>query len=152
MSDLVHRLQRALDLTDSLAAALGDESLALHNGDAPSNTIGSQFWCLIGARESYARGITEGEWKGFACSLSGEDAHRAGPVCTALGAAHAKVIESVERELDPARSALVFDLLEHEVQHHGQLIRYFYANGITFPEAFARRYALQQPGRAESSG
>jgi len=32
----------------------------------------------------------------------------------------------------------VIDLLEHEVQHHGQLIRYFYANRLPF----AARYAL----------
>jgi spore coat protein CotF len=45
-------------------------------------------------------------------------------------------------EIDAARQAILLDLIEHEAQHHGQLIRYFYANGMTFPEAFAKRYAL----------
>jgi hypothetical protein len=49
---------------------------------------------------------------------------------------------SLERPLDMRREALVFDLLEHEVQHHGQFVRYFYANGLAFPDRFASRYAL----------
>jgi uncharacterized damage-inducible protein DinB len=33
-------------------------------------------------------------------------------------------------------------LLEHEVQHHGQLIRYLYGLGIERPESWKQRYAL----------
>jgi len=41
---------------------------------------------------------------------------------------------------------LAFTLLEHEVQHHGQIIRYVYANALTFPESWSRRYTVRNPG------
>jgi hypothetical protein len=37
---------------------------------------------------------------------------------------------------------LAFALLRHEVQHHGQLIRYVYANGLTFPASWNARYTV----------
>jgi spore coat protein CotF len=35
---------------------------------------------------------------------------------------------------------LFMDLLEHEIQHHGQLIRYIYGNKLTFPNGWKQRY------------
>ena len=32
--------------------------------------------------------------------------------------------------------------LEHEVQHHGQLIRFVYGNALTFPESWHDRYTV----------
>ncbi|WP_246939451.1 hypothetical protein [Bacillus pinisoli] len=37
---------------------------------------------------------------------------------------------------------LLIDLLEHEVQHHGQLIRYAYANKLEFPKSWGIRYTV----------
>lgn len=37
---------------------------------------------------------------------------------------------------------LGFDLLEHEIQHHGQLIRYVYGNGLSFPGSWNKRYTV----------
>ena len=140
---LTDRLGHALELTDLLAAGIDEESLGLHNGAAPSNTIALQFWCIVGARESYGRAIERGEWAGFACSLNEPGSARA--VRDALSSSGARVRElcgALEQPLDAARESLIFDLLEHEVQHHGQLVRYFYANGLQFPDRFAARYAL----------
>jgi hypothetical protein len=36
----------------------------------------------------------------------------------------------------------VLDLLEHEAQHHGQLIRYLYALKLAIPDSWKARYAL----------
>ena len=47
-----------------------------------------------------------------------------------------------DASLDEARIGILFDLEQHEVQHHGQLIRYFYANDLAFPAGFAQRYNL----------
>jgi hypothetical protein len=140
---LTDRLSRAIELTDLLAADLDDGALALHNGAAPSNTLGLQFWCVVGARESYSRAIERGEWAGFDCSL--REPGSAVSVRDALASSGSRVrtlCASLERPLDTARESLVFDVLEHEVQHHGQLVRYFYANGLAFPDRFAGRYAL----------
>ncbi|MCW5875707.1 MAG: hypothetical protein KIS85_02385 [Anaerolineales bacterium] len=143
METLRTRLYQAAELTNSLAAQLSAEQLQSHNGEAPSNSIGGQFWCVVGARESYARAFTAGEWQGFACSL--QDIKTPGSVQAALAASQTELLDAlaaVGQPWDDARLKILFDLLEHEAQHHGQLIRYFYANGIPFPADFAHRYAL----------
>jgi len=137
------RLAQALALTDSLVDALDDAALEKHCGDARSNNIGSQFWCLVGARESYARAIKTGKWSGFSCSLEGAETKRAAAMREAMQKAGQDLFESIQGvEPDTDRLNLLFDLLEHEAQHHGQLIRYFYANDIEFPTEFADRYSL----------
>ena len=45
-------------------------------------------------------------------------------------------------EWTPERERLLVTLLEHEVQHHGQLIRYVYANGLSFPASWSERYTV----------
>lgn len=139
-----------MELTTSLADALADDALGLHNGSAKSNSIAAQFWCVVGARESYARAIQQGQWQGFACSLSQDDMRSAARIHQALVDSHRTVeaaVAEVESQLDSQRTGesqldLALALLEHESQHHGQLIRYFYANDLDFPAAFAKRYAL----------
>ena len=37
---------------------------------------------------------------------------------------------------------LAFDLLEHEIQHHGQLIRFVYGNRLSFPDSWSKRYTV----------
>jgi hypothetical protein len=141
---ITDRLREALALTDALAAGLTADALGLHNGKARSNTIGGQFWCLVGARESYARAFEIGAWRGFTCSL--DDTRSPAAVQGALVASRGRLEALLARAaspLDPEREATLFRLLEHEVQHHGQLIRYFDANDLAFPPAFARRYALE---------
>lgn len=142
MSVLAERLAKTLDLTNALADGLSAESLARHNGTARSNTIGAQFWCLVGARESYARAFEAGSWQGFSCSLT--DVKAPAAVQAALSASREGVLAAVAgvEEVSEARQAILIDLIEHEAQHHGQLIRYFYANDLAFPAAFASRYAL----------
>jgi hypothetical protein len=44
---------------------------------------------------------------------------------------------------DDARVRLILDLLEHEAQHHGQLIRYLYGLNLEIPESWKTRYALE---------
>jgi hypothetical protein len=45
-----------------------------------------------------------------------------------------------------ARERLLLDLLEHETQHQGQVIRSVYVLGGSFPESWVQRWALEQPG------
>lgn len=143
MSVLATRLSKALALTDSLASGLSAEALQSRNGKARSNTIGGQFWCLVGARESYARAFEVGSWQGFACSLT--EPHAPAAVTTALADSRTRIeahLADAPPQLDEAREAILLDLLQHEAQHQGQLIRYFYANGLAFPAEFAAAYAL----------
>lgn len=90
--------------------------------------------------ESYARAVAAGSWQGFTCSL--RDPLDGGAVSAALAASRAGLLGE-SAGLGEAVLTIVGECLEHEAQHHGQLIRYFYANELPFPEAFARRYALR---------
>ncbi len=156
--------QRWIDLLDTLPEGALAQRLPV-----PSNSIGGQFWCLVGARESYARAIAVGSWKGFACSLSAEDALsrqalRAALQRSADAALAAVATLAADEPADTLADALAdapaddladalqpgvaaclgfaLDLLEHEAQHQGQLIRYVYGLGHSFPESWRVRWAL----------
>ena len=143
---LQDRLSRAMELTDALASEVTAESLALHNATGRSNTIGEQFWCLVGARESYARAFEHGIWRGFSCSLNTSGVHDPEAVRSALEHSNTLVqvqIRSIpDARVDESRISILFDLEQNEVHLHGQLIRYFYANVLPFPTGFAKRYSL----------
>ncbi len=95
-------------------------------------SLAEHFWCLIGARESYAKAITAGEWMGFACSLTSfaqADFREALATSAqqALSAIHAVDDWTDERE------GLLATLAEHEVMHEGQIIRHIYGTGKSPP-------------------
>ena len=134
------RLERAFALTHDLVAHHDEGALGLDLPNLPSNRIAGQLWCIVGARESYLRAIEAGGWQGFSCSLSAPRVK--GSVLAALEATHDRLAPLDFARLSAGQLGLAFDLLEHEVQHHGQLIRFIYANGLTFPESWNKRYTV----------
>lgn len=139
-ADLKARLDRAFTLTRDLVVHLDEGALGLDLPNLPSNRIAGQLWCIVGARESFTRAIEAGGWQGFTCSLSAPRVK--GSVLVALEASQARLASLSFADLGDERLALAFDLLEHEIQHHGQLIRFIYANGLTFPESWNKRYTV----------
>jgi hypothetical protein len=138
---VIARLDQAFALTHDLINHLDDASIELDLPGLPSNTMASQLWCVVGARESYLRAIAAGEWRGFSCQLT--------PPMTRMSILAA--LRSTHDELTPLDGGadftepqleLALALLEHEVQHHGQLIRFVYGNGLTFPESWHDRYTV----------
>jgi hypothetical protein len=127
-----------------LAESLPDQALRERMG-VPSNAIGAQFWCIIGGRESYTAAIAAGRWSGFTCSLGEEAAFDRQAVIAALGRTAGELDRTVEGlEWTDARDDLLLDLLEHETQHQGQLIRYVYALPYHFPQSWIDRWALRE--------
>jgi hypothetical protein len=57
--------QLTYDYLDTLEPA----QLSLRLPFVESKPIGYQFWCMVGAHESYLRKLEYGEWHGFASSL-----------------------------------------------------------------------------------
>jgi len=51
------RVQESLALYEEFASALPEASLASILPGLPSNAIGDQLWCVVGARESFTRAI-----------------------------------------------------------------------------------------------
>jgi len=141
MSQLLKsKLDRSFKLTHDLVNHLDEVSLNLDLPDLPSNRIAGQLWCIVGARESYIKAIETGGWKGFSCSLTTPRVKQS--VLAALEAAHKRLNEIDFAGLADAQAELAFDLLEHEVQHHGQLIRFVYGNGLSFPASWNKRYTV----------
>jgi hypothetical protein len=134
------KLAQSFQLTHDLVVHLDEESLGFDLPGLPSNRISGQLWCIVGARESYMRGIEIGSWHGFSCSL--KTAHIKQSVLDALDVTY-KHLETLDFEgLNEAQLDLAFGLLEHEVQHHGQLIRFVYGNGLTFPASWHKQYTV----------
>lgn len=134
------KLNRAFQLTHALALHLDEASLNLDLPNLPSNRIAGQLWCIVGARESYAKAIELGAWQGFSCSLATPKIKHS--VLAALEETGKRLDEINFMSLTEAQVELAFNLLEHEIQHHGQLIRFVYANRLTFPESWRKRYTV----------
>ncbi len=134
------KLDRSFKLTYDLVSHLDEQSLSLDLPNLPSNRIAGQLWCIVGARESYTKAIETGSWKGFSCSLTTPRVKES--VLTALDTAHKRMNEIEFTSLSETQIELAFTLLEHEIQHHGQLIRFVYGNKLTFPESWNTRYTV----------
>lgn len=138
------KLRDSMQLYDELAAALPEASLPRKLPAVRSNRIGQQVWCVVGARESYARAVVAGEWEGFRCSMTAPDCESLSAVREALCRSRKEVERCLVSDAswsDP-QSGFVLALLEHEAAHQGQLIRYLYALDLPIPEGWKSRYAL----------
>lgn len=134
------RLERSFELTRDLVMHLDEKALGLDLQGLPSNRIAGQVWCMVGARESYLKAINAGSWRGFSCSLASPRVKES--VLAALEVTHESLRAIDFADLSDAQIDFAFNLLEHEVQHHGQLMRFVYANGLTFPDSWNRRYTV----------
>ncbi|MDP6605350.1 MAG: hypothetical protein QF664_03690 [Dehalococcoidia bacterium] len=141
MSDrLIQRLDRAFELYHDLIDGLPADALGQKLPDLPSSPIGNQLWCVVGTRESFGKAIEHGEWKGWDCSLDG---YARDAVASKLAASGERVLEVLGAvDLDDTRSDYALDLLEHETQHQGQLIRYLYGLRLDIPQSWKDRWAL----------
>lgn len=141
---ITERFADSFQLYDQLVSGLDRTSLAAKLPGLPSNAIGAQLWCVVGARESFARAIAAGQWSGFSCSLSAAGAGEPDAVAAAVSTSADQVLSAMD-DLDPydeARCRLALRLLEHETAHHGQLIRYLYGLRLPIPELWRERYSL----------
>ncbi|PYZ95865.1 hypothetical protein CR205_15900 [Alteribacter lacisalsi] len=141
MEILKQRILKAMSLTSDFYEFLNEDTLSLKIPDVPSNTIGEQAYCIIGARESYLKALVKGEWAGFECSLN--DHLDKTLIISSLETTRTQTEQFLqETPVSDMKLDLLIDLLEHEVQHHGQLIRYGYGNKIPFPDSWNRRYTV----------
>lgn len=139
---VIDRIRSHFGRIDDLVESLPVEALGSRL-PVSSSTIGAQLWCVIGARESYARALGSGEWSGFTCSLEYGDRHDRDSVRAAL-ARSSEAFEAAASEApwDESRAESLLALLEHEAQHQGQLIRYLYGLDLPIPQSWAGRWAL----------
>lgn len=144
------QLRRRFDLSNrlylDLVAELDANHLSQSLPDIRSNTLGAQLWCVGGGRRSYGRAIAAGAWQGFSPAFSSKEAGDPVAVASALTDTAIEldqILDAHGGRLDPDRYELALAGLEHESQHHGQLIRYIYALDVVIPQSWAERYNLR---------
>lgn len=146
MSDtiLVSKLKSIFSLWSDLVESLDDEQLAMHLGDLRSNTIGQQLWCLGGCRESNLASLKADAPFAWTCSYGGSTEDRAAIAAYLEEQAGGLVafLEDLD-ELGANRANLLLDLLAHEFQHQGQVIRYLYGNGLPIPTSWQEFWHLE---------
>lgn len=143
---LRRRLTRADTLYLDLVATLTPEQLASRLADLPSDTLGHQLWCVLGARESFPRAARAGEWQGFTSPVAGNDLIDPEALRAAFEGTAADVDAWVAEIADDDETSFAYALalLEHETQHHGQLIRYLFGLDIPRPPTWQEQYALDE--------
>ncbi|MNJ92526.1 DinB family protein [compost metagenome] len=141
---LREKLQRSFGLYDDFIQELKEENLQLDLKGLPSNTIGQQLWCVIGARQSYLNAILSDGWQGFACALDWKSTGDKSAVQQQLADSKNAFLSAVQdmASLTSKQQSLMFDLIEHEAQHHGQLVRYLYGLKLSVPATWKKRYNL----------
>lgn len=139
---LVSRLERSFALYRDFIDTVEEHALAEKLPGSPSNAIGLQLWCVVGARESYAEAIRAGRWAGFACSLESPLVKKDVIVALERSEAGVKAVLLDVETFSEVRQELALDLLEHEAAHQGQLIRYLYGLRLPIPDSWRARYAL----------
>jgi hypothetical protein len=128
IQNLKARFQSYADLISEVDRAALKQRL-----DAPKHkSLGEHLWCVVGARESYARAIEAGEWSGFSCSMK---SFGHGDFAAKLDDSARAVLEAVENvtEWSDGHDELLMMLAEHEVMHEGQIIRHMYGLEKTLP-------------------
>ena len=143
---LRRRLARANTLYVDLVDTVTPAHLGSRLADLPSDTVGHQLWCVLGTRESFPAAARAGQWQGFTSPVEGEQLTDPAALRAALESTAADVdawVEGLSGD-DEQSFAYALALLEHETQHHGQLIRYLYALDIPRPATWREQYALDE--------
>ena len=114
-----------------------------------SKTIGYQFWCMTGAHESYLRKLEYGAWQGFASSLDQFEKVTPEVITQQMKQADQKMERllnslDVKTTLNNGQPAyeVVFQMIKHEMHHHGQLINFMFCHHLPIPEAWQEEWAL----------
>ncbi|MGH2395763.1 MAG: hypothetical protein ACRDFW_02005 [bacterium] len=136
-------LDESFAMYDELIASLTSDDLR-QKLPVPSNVIGAQLWCVVGARESWARAIEKGAWSGFSCSITSPAEMVRTEVMGQALVSSAAAVREASRTVpnDEKRTDLKLHLLVHESQHQGQILRYLLGLRIEVPPSWKARFAL----------
>ncbi len=133
--EIEQRLASRFSAYSDLAASLTEDLLS-EKIDVPKHkSLAEHLWCVIGARESYAKAIEHGSWQGFGCSLQDFDAQSFQFKLQESAGAVQSALHDVT-DWDDERLSLLASLSEHEVMHEGQIIRHMYALEHELPDSW----------------
>ena len=119
---MIANLEKRLRFYADLAEQTDDETVRADLDVPGHRSLGLHLWCVVGARESYARWIAAGEQGDWSSSVAELTRAEFMAKLAASGTALLEAARSVT-EWTPERDRLLLEVAEHEVMHEGQIIR-----------------------------
>lgn len=142
--------QQVRQLTYDYLELLEPDHLELRLPFPEAQSIGYQFWCMLGAQESYTRKLEHGKWLGFRCSLPGRESWTPELIGAHMREADVELVRVLAKIdiLSPLLNGqpgyeVIFQLLKHEMHHHGQLINLMYCHHLPIPPSWADEWSLK---------
>jgi hypothetical protein len=134
-----------LGLVNQITEVLPPEAYCQRLGTLRSNSIGEQLWCLAGARESYFTAIVKDARFQWICSFKSNPSSKIDMDAYLLewSQKYSSLLSGLE-SLSENQQSLLLDLIAHEYQHQGQLIRYLYGNQFRLPDGWQKFWHLEQ--------
>jgi uncharacterized damage-inducible protein DinB len=132
---IVQRLQDRIQSYSDFIASVDSADLGAKLDVPKDKSVAEHLWCIVGARESYARALAAGGWQGFSCSMSTYEREHFESALATSGAALLAAIEGVA-SWSSEHDELLLAIAEHEVMHEGQIIRHMYGLGRELPASW----------------
>ena len=129
---IIQSLETRIQSYADLIATIDPADLGTKLDVPKDKSIAEHLWCIVGARESYARALASGGWQGFSCSLSTYDRESFERALASSGETLLVAIRGVSA-WSSQQDELLLAVSEHEVMHEGQIIRHMYGLGRELP-------------------
>lgn len=129
---VIKKLEARFSAYNDLIEQTSDDELQEKLDVEKHKSLVEHLWCIVGARESYAKAISAGKWEGFACSLTSFSQSDFQDALSKSARDVVTAIRSIDDWTDEREELLVM-LSEHEVMHEGQIIRHMYGVGKSAP-------------------
>lgn len=133
---VIENLEQRLGFYADLAAQLDDATINADLDVPRHRSLGMHLWCVVGARESFAKAIEAGRMKGWSSSVKAFNQPEFVAKLAASGEALLRAVRGVG-EWTPERDRLLAQVAEHEVMHEGQIIRVMFGLEKPLPESCA---------------
>ena len=133
---ILANLTKRFEFYADLAKETDDDTINAELDVTRNRSLGLHLWCIVGARESYAKAITAGEMRGWESSVQKLERDE---FVRKLAASSATLLEAIRAVGDwtPARDELLAQVAEHEVMHEGQIIRLMFGLEKPLPSSCA---------------
>jgi hypothetical protein len=134
-STIINNLKARFDAHCDMIGEVDDATLVATVDVPKHKTLRDHLWCVVGARQSYAKAVRAGQWSGFENSMT---SYTSADFKLSLASTAADASAALDEVTDwtGERDQLLSGLYEHEVMHEGQIIRHMYALGKSLPKSW----------------
>lgn len=132
MKIIIDKLETVFNMNNEHLSIINDEQLKLRIEGVRSSSIGNQIVCIARARDAYMKSILEDKGFSWDPDFPYEDRYDQEKMLNHMVNVGNESISKLRtiKEFSNNQLDLIMDLIGHEYQHQGQLIRYYYANDI----------------------